>query len=156
VNVSYKRGPLLQVRSSWEPRFHEPIVHGALRARGEVLWLEPALAVTQERPPLGLGAALAERFAWGRLFGALRASSIGPPLRLLYAIASLFIAPVLGWRIARLSRGRLPGGRLLRATPWLAAMLVAWGFGESLGTLAGPALEVATIPGRKEGHDGQG
>jgi hypothetical protein len=137
VNVSYKREPLLAVRASWEPRFHEPVVHGALRARSDTLWLDPSLVVAQERPPLGFGAALAERFSWGRLFGALRASSIGPPLRLLYAIASLFIAPVLWWRIARQSRGRIPAGRLLRATPWLVVMLVSWCFGESLGTLSG-------------------
>lgn len=137
VNVSYKREPLLAVRAAWEPRFHEPIVHGALRARGEVLWLDPSLVVTQERPPLGLAGALAERFTWGRLFGTLRASSIGAPLRLLYAIASLFIAPVLWWRLARLRRGRLACGRFVRATPWLTPMLVAWGFGEALGTLSG-------------------
>jgi hypothetical protein len=137
VNVSYKRGPLLDARESWEPRFHEPLVHAALRARGAVLWLDPSLVVTQERPRLGLRGALAERFQWGRLFGRLRASTIGAPLRLLYSIASLFIAPVLWFRLARARRGRLPLGRLLAATPHLALMLAAWGFGEALGTFTG-------------------
>jgi hypothetical protein len=136
VNVSYKRAPLLAVRDVWEPRFHEPLVHGTLRARGEILWLDPALVVTQERPAVSITGALAERFEWGRLFGTLRAATIGSPLRLLYSVASLFLAPLLWWRIARARRGRLPLGRFVAATPWIAVMLVAWGFGEALGTLS--------------------
>jgi hypothetical protein len=137
VNVSYKRDALFSVRDRWEPRFHEPLVHGAMRARGATLWLDPSLVVTQERPPLGVAAAVAERFTWGRLFGNLRARTIGAPLHLLYALASLFIAPILWWRIWRARGGRIATGRLLRATPWIAIMLASWCLGESVGTLTG-------------------
>jgi hypothetical protein len=136
VNVSYKREPLFAARASWEPRFHEPLVHTALRAGGGALWLDPSLVVVQERPAMGFGSALAERFAWGRLFGALRAGTIGAPLRPLYAVASAFLAPVLWWRIWRIRSGRITTRRLLEATPWIAFMLVAWGLGEALGTLS--------------------
>jgi hypothetical protein len=137
VNASYRRDALFAARDAWEPSFHEPLVHAAIVRNGGTLWLDPSIVVTQMRPPLGLGAALAERVAWGRLFGQLRARVLRGPPRLLFALASLFIAPVLWWRLARLRRGRLPLGRFVAATPWIAIMLVSWGLGEALGTFTG-------------------
>jgi hypothetical protein len=137
VNVSYRREALLAVRAAWDPRYHEPLVHAALRSRGATLWLDPAIVVTQERPRLSLARALAERFTWGRLFGTLRARVLRGPMVLLYGAASLVLAPLLFARIWRARRGRIPAGRFLRATPWLAVLLPAWCFGEALGTLTG-------------------
>jgi hypothetical protein len=137
VNVSYKRDALFAVRDAWDPRYHEPLVHEAMRARGATLWLDPAILVTEERPPMTLAGAIAERVAWGRLFGRLRAAPMPRGRRLLWAAGSLVLAPVLYLRIWRLGRGRLSRSRLLRATPWILVLLEAWCAGEAAGTLTG-------------------
>jgi hypothetical protein len=57
--------------------------------------------------------------------------------RAAYGLASLALPPVLAWRILRLRRGRIPGGRLLKAAPWTFLLLVSWCLGEAIGTLTG-------------------
>jgi hypothetical protein len=140
VNVSYKRDPLFAVRPAWDPRYHEPLVHDALRERGETLWLDPAIAVEEERPGMSLGAALRERYEWGRLFGTLRGRRLPPWKRVLYGAASTVLMPLLAWRIWIRRRGRIGWGRLLAATPWIKVLLFSWCLGEA-------AVRLATVRG---------
>lgn len=136
VNVSYKRADLFAVRHAWDPRYHEPLVHDALRARGATLWLDPAMVVREERPPMPVGAALKERFEWGRLYGELRTRGSGPAARLARGAASTVVMPLLVWRIVVRRRGRIGWTRLLAATPWISVLLLWWCFGEAAGTIA--------------------
>ena len=73
VNVTYKRAALEQTRHLWQERYQEPVVHWALTAAGETLYLSPELVVHHHLDAPRLGPLLPQRFAWGRLFGAIRA-----------------------------------------------------------------------------------
>ena len=138
VNVSYKRAPLEAVAASWRSAYHETAVHGALRARGEVLWRDPSIVVVQERGTLRPGACLRERFAWGRLYAGKRAHEVGRAKRWQLALLAPLLPPLLLWRQTRTSAAR---GRNLapfaRALPWLAVLLVAWSAGETVGLWTG-------------------
>ena len=109
TNVTYKRDALNHVREVWEERFHEPRVHAALRLRGG-LWFAPKMVVDQRRDGLSAWHILAERFHWGRLFGAERCRTWGTARCLAYAAGALLLAPLLWLRLLaqRVSR---PGVR---------------------------------------------
>ncbi len=137
VNVSYKRPPLFALKACWHDRYHEPVVHSGLLQGGEILWLDPQLVIAQERPERSLGALVAERYAWGRLFGVIRAGILPRYASRLMGVAALALPPLLLWRILRSAPGRIPFGRLLRALPWLSLLVTAWSVGESAGCLRG-------------------
>ncbi len=140
VNICYKRGALEATRDLWADRYHETTVHWALRRRGETLYLSPEIAVDQMRDGLRLGALLAERFGWGRLFAYTRAREIPPHRRLLLAALSPALPPLLWLRHlrGRTSRGR-DTGRYLRAGAVVFLLLTAWSAGELMGYLTGRA-----------------
>jgi len=138
VNICYKRRALDLTRSVWSPRYHETSVHWALKRAGQSLWLSPEPRVVVDRGPLKLGAVLAERLAWGRLFAATRAVEVSLPQRLVRAATTPILPAVL---YARILRGRLDRGKemgmLLGATPALLLLLTLWAAGEALGYLSG-------------------
>lgn len=72
ANVSYKRSALESIRSTWETSFREVVVNGMLMSRGEKLALQSNIIVYQHRSDLRLGAALRERYIWGRSYAATR------------------------------------------------------------------------------------
>ena len=86
VNVTYKRKVVDETKEFWKERFREPIVHWALQARGETLYLSSDIVVEHRRPPTTLAVLLPERFHWGRLFGHIRAMHLSTPKRLAYAV----------------------------------------------------------------------
>lgn len=138
-NVSYKRSVLEALRGHWTTEFHENVVNGALRAAGGTLWFDPALAVFEQRS-LTVGAALRDRFTFGRLFGSSRAAGAGWLKRLAMAVAALFMPPLLVARVAGNVRGRgRHGDQLVRCLPALAMISAAWLAGESVGYLTGRA-----------------
>lgn len=135
VNVSYKRRVLDATRDLWKERFREPVVHWALEKRGETLFLSPDVVVIHCRPPTGLGVLVPERFHWGRLFGHIRAMHIGLGKRIVYALLSPLIPPMLIVRhgVIQARKGRLL--RYLAAIPLVALLTTCWTAGEALGTL---------------------
>ncbi|HYC77553.1 MAG TPA: hypothetical protein VEI02_07990 [Planctomycetota bacterium] len=135
VCVSYKREALLRIHDVWIDRYHEPVVHDALRARGETLWLDPKIEVVQTRPPRPWSDRIAERFAWGRLYGDLLGRRLSPFARPFRALVSAFVAPLLLLRLTRLAAGRLPARRLGPALLRATTLLHAWSLGEALGVL---------------------
>jgi hypothetical protein len=138
VNIAYKRRALDSTRSLWESRYHEPVVHEALRRAGETLLLAPDPVVDEKRDGLHLGSVLAERLAWGRLFGALRAQSASRPRRAALALASPLIAAVLFQRFVRerVAKGT-PVGRFVATAPLVLILLIAWTIGEAIGYVTG-------------------
>ena len=136
-NVSYKRAALDAISDIWRQEFHEPHVHGALVARGERLWLSPALMTEQQRS-FTLGFALRERFHFGRLFGRLRLPSLGAAQRALLLVASPLLPLLLTARVmARaLRKGKYIGVTLL-ALPYLLLFSAAWATGEVVSYIEG-------------------
>jgi hypothetical protein len=138
VNVSYKRAALESVAPVWRGSYHETAVHGALRAIGESLWLDPEPVVRQERGPLRLAALLRERFAWGRLYAGKRVREISAARRLaLFAGAPALPAWLLARQVRTAWRRRRLWRPFARALPVLALLLVAWSAGEWLGYATG-------------------
>lgn len=137
VNVVYKRRALEVTRELWHDRFQEALVHWELRRQGEVLHLSPDLVVDHHRTKRSLARLLAERYGWGRLFGATRASAVSRSRRLMLALAAPIIPVVLLWRHGRVQWRRGEGDRFVRALPLLLALLTAWTAGETWGHLTG-------------------
>lgn len=136
-NVSYKRAALQKIAEVWAGAFHETAVHSALRARGETLWLSPDILVYQQRD-LRLGPALRERYAFGRLFAAIRVAGQPAARRLIYVVFTPILpALLLGRATMNVLRKGRHAGSLLRALPAMALLASVWSFGEFVGYLTG-------------------
>ena len=134
-NVSYKRAALDAVAPSWAGAFHEPEVHAALRRNGAVLWRSP-LIVVRERRAMTWRRALADRWAYGRLFGALGSAGLPAAGRLRRAALTLAVLPVLVARSGRHAlRSRRYAARFAASLPALLLLDTAWALGELLGAL---------------------
>jgi len=132
-NVTYKRAALLAIRESWKAEFHENVVHLALTERGQSLWLSPRILVRQKRP-ITLGAALRDRYAFGRLFGSTRVEYAGAGARLKMMAVSLLLPALLVARVAsHIVRTRRYAGAFLRALPALVLISTVWAWGEFIG-----------------------
>jgi len=137
ANTSYKRVALESVRALWETSFREVVVNGALVAAGKGILLSPDIVVQQQRSGLDLRAALAERFVWGRSYAATRRALLSRPQRLLYALLSPLLPPLMLWRMAALAwqRGR-HFGKFVTAIPLLVLLTCGWSAGECVGYLS--------------------
>ena len=134
-NVTYKRATLDAIADVWRDAFHEPKVHEALAARGEKLWLAAGLLTMQQRS-FKLGAALRERYEFGRLYGAMRVANVALEKRLLMAAASLILPLLLVSRVllTTMRKGR-HRAQCVRALPHLLLFASVWSWGELLGYL---------------------
>jgi hypothetical protein len=145
-NVSYKRRALDSVAHLWAAEFHETSVNWALHARGESLWLSGRIIVRQQRS-LRLGAALRERFAFGRLFASTRVSTTSRLRGVIYAGLCCTLPAILVGRVARdVLRKRRHGRELLRALPAILLLTTVWAGGELVGYLTGRAAGGAPAP----------
>jgi hypothetical protein len=158
-NVSYKRTALDVIATEWEQEFHEPTVHGALRANGESLWLEPQIEVFQLRD-LSLRAAIRDRYTFGRLFASTHFDNLTPARRLLYSLLAMSLPVVLVARVTgHIVRKRRHIGEFVKALPYLILISTVWAAGESLGYMTGTAGESLTPnrvrrePATQRGHE---
>jgi hypothetical protein len=136
-NVSYKRAVLAEIANVWAVEFHEPLVHHALHERGKILWFAPTIVVQQQRS-LQLGAALRDRYEFGRLFGSERSAQAPLGQRLRYLLSSPLLPLLLVGRVAReIWRKRVYGLPFVRALPLLTLMCTVWAWGEFVGYLTG-------------------
>ena len=136
-NVSYKAASLAAVRGAWSHDMHETTVHMALRARGETLWLDPALVVMQQRDQ-SFGEAVAEVRRHGEAFGRDLADHLPASRRSVRVLASPLV-PVLQLLRAASHLRRAPHllPRFVLAFPALFALAVSWGRGEAAGLWSG-------------------
>jgi hypothetical protein len=134
TNVSYKREALWSVHGLWRERYHEPAVHGALRAAGKSLFLSPEIVVDQRRAIPPPGALLAERFHWARRYAAARVQEGGLPRRLVLVLGAPFLPVLLLLRqlMRQLDQRRLLGA-WLRCAPRITLLLLWWSAGELWG-----------------------
>jgi hypothetical protein len=110
------------------------VLHGDLRGRGHVLWLEPAMRVLHLNVSLR-SSWLRERFWGGRQFAAIRTREWPLWRRVAFAAAAPLIPVVRAWRtVPAWRRAQVPA----RAAPAFAIGLVLSAAGELVGVLAGP------------------
>jgi len=136
-NVSYKRQALERLAPLWATEFHETTINWTLAGQSQSLWLSPSVIVRQQRS-LTLGAALSERYRFGRLFARTRVAA--PPWirRPLYAAGALVLPLVLMARVARnVVAKRRARNRFVLALPAIALLNTVWALGELVGYLQG-------------------
>ncbi len=148
-NVSYKQAALASIAHVWSDEFHETSVHRALQAQGESLWLSPRIIVHQQRS-LPFGAAVRDRYAFGRLFASVRVSAITWRRRALYVGSSFLLPPLLLGRVAsNVLRKRRHVGEFIRSLPALMLMTTIWAWGEFVGYLTGRPGKALMPAGRR-------
>jgi hypothetical protein len=134
-NVTYKREALDAIADVWRHAFHEPDVHAALAKNGGTLWISQSLLTMQQRE-IVLGPALKERYAFGRLYGGLRAASIPSKERFFLLIASPLLPVLLTARVyATVFSKKRHIGPALAALPFIVLFALVWGWGEFVGYL---------------------
>lgn len=142
VNVSYKRDALNSIREVWGETYHETIAHLALRARGEILYLDPRLVVYQRRSAITWRQVYRERIEWGRAFAEGRVAECGSWRRLVYAAGAPALPVILLLRVwRRMRHQRRSPGQIIRTLPVAAVLLTGWALGELIGYVAGAPRE---------------
>lgn len=136
INVAYKRETIFSVQEVWRDAYQETTVHWTLRSNGEKLCVNDEMVVYQERPPMKIGDALSERVEWGRVFAETRAKKTGFWKRMAYAAGTVFLPPVLLYRVFKnMLRQKRTLRRIFSTMPPAFLLLSAWSFGEMLGYL---------------------
>ena len=140
VNVSYKREVLESIREVWAEEYNEVAVHWALAKKGVLLWLRPQIVVSEDRGELFFADLIKERFAWGRLFGCMRARQMTFKSRLLYIFLSPGIPVVLLARmIANVFKKQRNWGQFILSLPLTIMLTSVWCIGELFGYITSRA-----------------
>jgi hypothetical protein len=137
LNATYKRSALNIIKDVWKDEFHENEVNEYLQRNGDLLWLTPNIVVHQQRS-FHLTGALADRFAFGRLFASTRVRMVPLRKRLIYLVGSLLVPFLLVYRTARqMMQKKRYFKEYLRSYPFLILLSISWGLGEMTGYLTG-------------------
>lgn len=133
-NSSYKRDVLLRYGDDLSEMLEaEWVLHNALRASGETLWIDPDISTAHLNFSI-FRSALNLHFLEGRMFAASRALSWGPLRRLTYALAFPLIFLVRFLRIANcILRNDQARPQILRTSPVLVIFLFLNSLGEGIG-----------------------
>ncbi|MAE60658.1 MAG: hypothetical protein CMJ49_04780 [Planctomycetaceae bacterium] len=137
-NSSYKREALFELVDTWQDAFHETSINWELARRDGKLKLNGEMVVFQTRKTLTLGAALGERFVWGRSFAGTRAGEISGGKRVVYALLSWLLPFLMTLRIVRNGFAkRTRRGKLIAALPLIFVLQCFWAVGELVGYVTG-------------------
>jgi hypothetical protein len=89
---------------------------------------------------LRIGAALRERFVWGRSYAATRAGLAGTPRRVFWAVFAPALPLILLYRMTAMAAAkRRTLAAFIKSSPLLAALVVSAALGEFAGYLTGRA-----------------
>jgi hypothetical protein len=136
MNVSYDRAALEAIDDLLRAGRWENWLHPRLQERGFELWCEPG-AVVEHDKYFELGEFFSQRYHYSRSYAGMRDPELGWK-RLLYALGTPLLLPLLYWRMARNVFGRGAHRReFLLATPLILAYVAVWAFGEAVGYLFG-------------------
>ena len=118
---------------AWENRLHD-----AMRADGVELVCHPEIAVGH-RMHYTFGEYMSQRYLFSRAFAGKRHEGSGALKRWAFGIASFALPPVLLWRIGRnLWSKQVDRALALRSMPLIGFFVLAWAFGEVVGSCFGP------------------
>ncbi|MGH9266663.1 MAG: hypothetical protein ACRD0D_00625 [Acidimicrobiales bacterium] len=138
MNVAYAIDALGPLKDVFAEGLWENFLHDRLRAAGHVLGLDPAMVVSHQKH-FTIPMFLSERFHYSRSFAGMRVEGASAGRRLVWALGSLALPPLL---LARLTRvvveRRRHLGWYLASLPLVVVFTIAWSVGELVGYLAGP------------------
>jgi hypothetical protein len=138
ANCCYKRSALEGIRSVWREVFHESSINDALRAKGDKAILAPAAVVSQHRLGLTLGAALKERYVWGRSYAASRSKLATTGKRLFWGAFSPALPLLMLTRMTLTAwKKRRTWAAFVKAFPLTAMLIVSASWGEFMGYITG-------------------
>ena len=136
MNVSYDRRALEEIDELLREGRWETWLHAHLRRRGFGLWAEPR-ATIEHAKDFDLREFLSQRYHYSRSYAGMRNPELGRK-RLLYALGSPTLVPVIYARIARnVLRRRRHRRELLAATPLILLYTLVWCGGEAVGYALG-------------------
>ncbi len=133
ANVAYHRRVVPQVAAWAEAGDWEDVIHGRLAGQGDAFAVIPTARVDQNLH-YRLGAFCRDRYQHGRDYARVRSRTLATGRRLVLAMTTPLLAPLLAARIWR-SAGRAEPAAFLRALPWTLTFLAAWASGEAAGYL---------------------
>jgi glycosyltransferase involved in cell wall biosynthesis len=136
MNVSYGPRALEAIDDLLREGRWESWLHPRLQSRGIELWCEPD-AVVEHDKGFELGEFFSQRYHYSRSYAGMRNPELGGK-RVLYALGTPLLLPLVYWRTARnvFSRRRARKEFLL-ATPLVLAYISVWAFGEAVGYVFG-------------------
>jgi glycosyltransferase involved in cell wall biosynthesis len=136
MNVSYDRRAIAAMADLLREGKWETWLHERLRSRGFEFYLDEH-AVLDHVKDFGIREFTAQRFHYARAYAGMRNADLGRR-RIVYAIGSPAIVPLLYYRIARnVLRRRRHRRELLLATPLIVLYLLATALGEGSGFVFG-------------------
>lgn len=136
MNVSYDRRALAAIADLLREGRWETWLHPRLLERGFALHSEPGLVLDHVKYS-GFREFASQRYHYARSHAGARNADLGPR-RVIYALGSPAIVPLMAWRITRNVLGkRRHRVRFGTAFPLLVVYLAVWAVGEGVGYACG-------------------
>jgi hypothetical protein len=144
-NVVYPKALLDRYRSVIEEGRWENHLHDAIRRDGVPLICHPEIAVGHKKH-YTFAEYLSQRFLYARSYAGARVQGASFPVRLAYGFAALALPPLLLYRtVSRiLAKGR-HRFLLLKSLPLIGAFVLAWSWGEVVGSWIGPGDSLSKV-----------
>jgi len=146
MNIVYRREALERTDPALlSSGFWELNVHGRLLAEGRTLLRVPEVVIEHSKS-FGFFTFASQRFHYSRWYAGARVQDRPRPVRLGFAFLSIALPALVLLRVTR-QVFRRPTYRkhLWPSLPALACFALFWGFGETVGYLAGPGRSLAKI-----------
>jgi hypothetical protein len=136
MNVSYDRPAIDAIEDLLREGRWETWLNPRLADRGFRLYCASEMVLEHDKD-FGFGEFVSQRWHYSRSYAGMRNESLGRK-RILYALGSPLLPPLLYWRIARnvLQRGR-KRRELVLSTPLIVTYTVTWALGEAVGYALG-------------------
>jgi hypothetical protein len=136
MNISYGPAAREAIDDLLRAGRWENWLHPRLQERGFELWCEPE-AVVEHDKGFELGEFFSQRYHYSRSYAGMRNPELGGK-RVLYALGTPLLLPLLYWRMGRNVFGRRRERKeFVLATPLVLAYVTVWAFGEAVGYLFG-------------------
>ncbi|MEO8484233.1 MAG: glycosyltransferase [Acidobacteriota bacterium] len=136
-NVVYRRAVLDRYRATVDRGHWEDELHAAMRRDHVVLIGRPDIEVGHKMH-YRVRDYLAQRFWYARAYAGIKRESMSPSARIIRAIGSVALPPLLLQRIVgRVRRAHVPDASWIPSLPLLSLFVCAWAAGEVVGYLCG-------------------